>query len=112
MNDPLPLDELAALRFLKRVQERDLARTKRWIADAERREAERARGDQARPQAPDWLIEQGLNGRKPVYVHVGDCWSGKKRTNPITRDEARRALAENIDPCPQCRPDTALGVLE
>ncbi|WP_172629517.1 hypothetical protein [Streptomyces sp. NL15-2K] len=51
MNDP-GLPRLAMLRFLERVQERDLARTRRWIADEERREAERQRGIQARPLAP------------------------------------------------------------
>ncbi|MFF2192993.1 DUF6233 domain-containing protein [Streptomyces sp. NPDC058157] len=29
-----------------------------------------------------------------------------------TADTARRALAEGIPACPQCRPDTALGTLE
>lgn len=51
VNDP-GLPRLAMLRFLERVQERDLARTRRWIADEERREAERQRGIQARPLAP------------------------------------------------------------
>ncbi|MFC8124670.1 DUF6233 domain-containing protein [Streptomyces sp. NPDC057302] len=112
MNDPLPLDELAALRFLERVQERDLARTRRWITDAERREAERIRGEQARPPAPDWLIEQGLDGRAPVYVHVGGCHMAGKRSRGVTQDQARRALYEGVDACPHCRPDTELGVLE
>ncbi|MFF1399366.1 hypothetical protein ACFVZD_36905 [Streptomyces sp. NPDC058287] len=63
------IHQLDALRFLERVQERDLARTRRWIADAERREAERLHGEQARPPAPDWLIELGIgSGRAPVYV--------------------------------------------
>ncbi|WAZ27353.1 DUF6233 domain-containing protein [Streptomyces cinnabarinus] len=45
-----------------------------------------------------------------MYVHVGGCWSAKKRTRPITRDDARRLLTGNVAPCPQCRPDTALGM--
>jgi hypothetical protein len=40
-NDPR-VSRLALLRFLERVQERDLARTRKWIADEERREAERS----------------------------------------------------------------------
>lgn len=112
MNDRAPLTRLDLLRFLERVQERDLARTRGWITDEERSEAERIRGEQARPPAPDWLIEQGLGGRTAVYVHIGGCWSGRKRTEGITRDQARQALADGVDACPHCRPDTELGVLE
>ncbi|MEV2255946.1 DUF6233 domain-containing protein [Streptomyces sp. NPDC050147] len=100
------------LRFLERVQESDLARTRVWIADEERRETERIRGEQARPPAPDWVIEQGLGGRVPVYVHRGDCHMAGKRSRGADRDQARRTLAEGVDACPHCRPDTELGVLE
>lgn len=41
--------------------ERDLARTRRWIADEERRETERRHSIAARPPEPDWLTEQSLN---------------------------------------------------
>lgn len=112
MNDPAPLARLDLLRFLERVQVRDLARTRGWIVNEERREAERLRGEQARPPAPDWLIEQGLDGRAPVYVHVGGCHMAGKRSRGVTHDQARRALHESVDACPHCRPDTELGVLE
>lgn len=112
MNDPAPLTRLDLLRFLERVQERDLARTRRWIEDAESREAERIRGEQARPPSPDWLIEQGLDGRAPVYVHVGGCHMAGKRSRGVTQDQARRALYERVDACPHCRPDTDLGILD
>ena len=112
MNDPAP-SRLSLLRFLERVQERDLARTRRWIADEERREGERQHGLQARPPAPEWLIELGLNRHAaPVYVHAGDCWNAGKRSRPISRDQARRALADGVKACPQCQPDTALGMLD
>ncbi|MCX5052127.1 MULTISPECIES: DUF6233 domain-containing protein [unclassified Streptomyces] len=112
MNDPVP-SRLALLRFLERVQERDLARTRRWIADEERREGERQHGIQARPPAPEWLIELGLNRHTPpVYVHAGDCWNAGKRSRAISRDQARRALADGVKACPQCQPDTALGMLD
>ncbi|MER6420704.1 DUF6233 domain-containing protein [Streptomyces sp. NPDC001137] len=112
MNDPVP-SRLALLRFLERVQERDLARTRRWIADEERRESERQHGLQARPPAPEWLIELGLNRHTaPVYVHTGDCWNAGKRSRGISRDQARRALADGVKACPQCQPDTALGMLD
>ncbi|WP_338704291.1 DUF6233 domain-containing protein (plasmid) [Streptomyces sp. Q6] len=109
MNDPTRLD---LLRFLERVQEGDLARTRRWIAAEEQRQAERARGAAARPPEPDWLIEQGLTGRRAVYVHVGGCHMAGKRSAAASRGQARQALAAGVDACPHCRPDTALGVLE
>ncbi|MFD3574748.1 hypothetical protein [Streptomyces sp. NPDC058644] len=66
MNDSTSLTRLDLLRFLERVQLGDLERTRKWIADEERRQAERIRGEQARPPTPDWLIEQGLDGRAAV----------------------------------------------
>ncbi|MQY35417.1 hypothetical protein SRB17_33940 [Streptomyces sp. RB17] len=105
------------LRFARRVVEhqaaRQLALMDRWIADEERREAERQRRLTVRQAAPDWLIERGLNGRTTVYVHVGGCTSAGGRAKGISRDEAVHALTEgDVDPCPLCRPDTALGILE
>jgi hypothetical protein len=110
VNDLLP--DLPRLRTLETWLVLTLERVRRQIADAERREAERQRGIQARPPAPEWLIGQGLNGRAPVYVHVGDCWNAGKRSRGITRDQALRALADRVDPCPHCNPDTALGFME
>lgn len=103
---------LDLLRFLERVQEQDLARTRRWIADEERRAAERARGAAARPPQPDWLIERGLQKRRAVYVHVGSCHMAGKRSVAATQDQARQALTLGVDACPHCRPDTALGMIE
>lgn len=107
-----PPNRLAALHFLKRVQERDLARTRRWIAAEEQRQAEEQRAAQARPPAPDWLIEAGLSGRAAVYVHRGDCHLAGKRSRGATEEQARRALYDQVPACPHCRPDTALGVLD
>ncbi|MFF1447826.1 DUF6233 domain-containing protein [Streptomyces sp. NPDC058274] len=110
-----PPSKLELLHFARRVavqQARDkIAQIDRWIAAEERREAERRRGAEARPAVPDWLIEQGLSGRAPVYVHVGGCWSAKKRCRGVGRDQALRALADGVDACPHCRPDTELGYL-
>ncbi|WP_315887796.1 DUF6233 domain-containing protein [Streptomyces sp. P17] len=92
------------------MQQQDLERTRRWIADEERREAERQRGVAARPPDPDWLIEQSLSrDTPPVYVHVGGCYMAGRRSKGVTREQALRALADRVDPCPHCRPDTALG---
>lgn len=112
MNDH-PSSRLDLLRFLERVQQRDLDRTRRWIADEERRETERHRGEQRRPPAPDWIIEQGLNrDTPPVYVHVGGCHMVGKRSKPAVRAQALRALTDGVTPCPHCRPDTELGLLD
>jgi hypothetical protein len=111
VNDPGP-PRLALLRFLERGQERDLARTRRWNAQEEQREAERERGLAARPSAPDWLIERGLSKRKAVDVHVGGCWNAGSRSKGVEPDQALHALAEGVTARPQCRPDTALGILD
>ncbi|MDT0387848.1 DUF6233 domain-containing protein [Streptomyces dubilierae] len=112
MNDP-ESTRLTLLRFLEQVQERDLARTRRWIADEERRVAERQRGIERRPPAPDWLLELGLNRNAPaVQLHVGGCWNGGKRTRALSRDEALRALADGVKACTACRPDSELRFLD
>ena len=106
---------LDLLRFLEKVQVRDLQRTRDWIAAEERRTAyEGAQGPPASPPAPaEWLVEHGIGtGRPAVRVHVGTCWDTRTRCKPADRDAVRRALAEGVSACPQCRPDTALGVLE
>ncbi|MGQ4453196.1 DUF6233 domain-containing protein [[Kitasatospora] papulosa] len=106
------ISRLDLLRFLERVQERDLARTRQWIADEEQRQAEIA-ARQAPPPPPDWIVEQGIGaGRRIVAVHQGWCRMSGKRTQPITQDEALRLLGEDPErACQQCRPDTELGVL-
>ncbi|MFH9820223.1 DUF6233 domain-containing protein [Streptomyces sp. NPDC017230] len=43
-------------------------------------------------------------------VHAGGCWNAGKRSAGISRDEARRALAEGVPACSHCRPDTGLRV--
>jgi hypothetical protein len=47
-------------------------------------------------------------------VHVGDCWVAKKsgRVRGITREQAVEALRQQVPPCPHCRPDTELGLLD
>ncbi|WP_371749884.1 DUF6233 domain-containing protein [Streptomyces sp. NBC_01283] len=82
MNDPAPLTRVDLLHFL------------------------------ARPRNGSSCIEQGLDGRAAAYVHVGGCHMAGKRSKGITQDQARRALNEGVDDCPQCRPDAELGVLE
>ncbi|CAL9669679.1 DUF6233 domain-containing protein [Streptomyces sp. enrichment culture] len=103
---------LALLRFLERVQERDLSRTRRWIADEERREAERRVGEARRPPAPEFLIERGLDRKNIVALHTGQCWDPGKRTKPVTKEQAIEALRQQVPACTKCRPDTALGITD
>lgn len=111
VND-LPPD-LPRLRTLETWLLYTLDRVQRQIADAERREAERQRGEQARPAPPDWLLELGLNrSAPPVQLHVGDCWNSGKRRRDISRDDALRALADGVKACGACRPDSKLGYLD
>ncbi|MFD7184958.1 DUF6233 domain-containing protein [Streptomyces sp. NPDC059904] len=111
MNDS-SVPRLAMLRFARRIAVQQLEQIDRWIATEERRGAERRHGEQARPPAPDWLIEMGLGGRDPVYVHVGGCHMAGKRSRGAEWDQALRAVTEGVDACPHCRPDTELGVLD
>ncbi|MGW0536242.1 DUF6233 domain-containing protein [Streptomyces sp. NPDC003032] len=34
------------------------------------------------------------------------------RSKGVGRGQALRALADRVGPCPHCRPDTALGMLD
>lgn len=100
------------LHFLRRFQEQQLDVTLRWIADEERREAERRQGQQARPPQPAWILELGIGiGARPVQVHAGHCYAIGDRRRPITRDQALTALTGGVEACPHCRPDTDLGLL-
>jgi hypothetical protein len=111
------LSRLDALRFARRVVEqqavRQLALIDRWIAEEERREAERLQGAQMRPAPPEWLIQYGLNRTNVDAVHVGGCWAAKKsgRCRPATREQALDALRDQVPGCVHCRPDTALGLV-
>ncbi|MET7535733.1 DUF6233 domain-containing protein [Streptomyces sp. NPDC058293] len=110
MNDS-STPRLDMLRFARRIAVQQVEQIDRWIAAEERRETERRHGEQARPP-PDWLIETGLGGRDPVYVHVGGCHMAGKRSRGVDRDQALRKMTEGVAACPHCRPGTELGVLD
>ncbi|MFI6530529.1 DUF6233 domain-containing protein [Streptomyces uncialis] len=107
----LPPD-LPRLRTLETWLELTLREVRQRIADEERREAERARGAAARSPVPDWVVEGGIGAGPPVYVHIGGCHMAGPRSRGVARDQAVRALVDGVDACPQCRPDSALGVLD
>ncbi|GAA3371244.1 hypothetical protein GCM10020367_21120 [Streptomyces sannanensis] len=59
----------------------------------------------------EWKVEQmrTSDGPLPGRVHKGDChMDGKSVAIDIHR--ARVMLADGVDACPICRPDTALGI--
>jgi hypothetical protein len=106
---PPDLPRLRTLEIYLRVQ---LATVERLItAEEQRLAAEAARRPPLPP--PDWLVEHGIgDGRPAVRVHVGGCWDTRSRCKPAARDTIRRALADGVEACTHCRPDTALGVLD
>lgn len=83
----LPPD-LPRLRTLETWLALHLEQVRRAIVAAEEQEAERARGEMARPPQPDWLVELGIGrDRHPILVHVGGChMAGRGRTSgkPLT----------------------------
>ncbi|MFF3489655.1 DUF6233 domain-containing protein [Streptomyces sp. NPDC002701] len=49
-------------------------------------------------------------GRRPIEVHAGDCYTIGKRRRPVSRDEARRLLATGIRARSHCTRDTTLEI--
>ncbi|MFD6154474.1 DUF6233 domain-containing protein [Streptomyces sp. NPDC060243] len=47
--------------------------------------------------------------RRAILVHAGGCHLIGKRSRGIARDQALRALAEDVEACDHRRPDNALG---
>ncbi|MYQ61991.1 hypothetical protein GA0115242_100539 [Streptomyces sp. SolWspMP-5a-2] len=107
---------LELLQFTRRVVEQQarasLRQLDRWIADEERREAERRQAEEQRLPPPEWLIERGLDRSSLVAVRTGDCWDPGKRQMAATREQARDAIRQQVPACSKCRPDTWLGLLE
>lgn len=102
------------LRFLERVQERDLARTRRWIQNVQQLIAEQARR-RPPPPPPDWAVQYGVGGRAigPAMVHTAQCWTPGASMEGINRTQAIDALTrDGVPPCILCRPEKELGVLE
>ncbi|MFJ8348975.1 DUF6233 domain-containing protein [Streptomyces sp. NPDC094153] len=108
----LPPD-LPRLRTLETWLIYTLKRVRQEITDVERREAEQQRGIAARPPAPEWVLELGLNRDSlPITVHVGGCHMTGKRWRGVPREVAVRAITEGVPACGHCHPDTALGILD
>ncbi|MFF3740910.1 DUF6233 domain-containing protein [Streptomyces sp. NPDC002566] len=111
MTESRPPTCLKRLRIVRGFLQHQIAQVDDWIAEEERKAAERRRGIEARPPAPDWLVELSPGGRHPVQVHAGGCPPAGKRPRGVNREEALRRLAEGVPACGHCRPDTELGFL-
>ncbi|MFF9512319.1 DUF6233 domain-containing protein [Streptomyces sp. NPDC014724] len=47
------------------------------------------------------------------WVHLSDCRDADTYPKLLTRDEARTVLATGaVRPCPYCRPETSLGLID
>ncbi|MGA4867225.1 DUF6233 domain-containing protein [Streptomyces lavendulocolor] len=67
----------------------------------------------APPAPPPYRIQRGLDAaRVPVKVHVGTCVLAGKGAAGVSAEAARRAVAEQVEACSVCRPDTELGALD
>ncbi|GGX40927.1 DUF6233 domain-containing protein [Streptomyces noursei] len=109
MSESLPPD-LPRLRTLETWLQLTLDQVRQAIAIAQQREAQQQRA--APPPPPDWVVQLSIGAEgQPIAVHAGGCRSAGKRTRPVSRDQAMRALVEGLEACVLCRPDTELGIL-
>ncbi|MFI9810180.1 DUF6233 domain-containing protein [Streptomyces sp. NPDC052301] len=83
---------------------RQPADTDRWTVDEGRRGEERQQDEVARPAAPEWLLELGLNSDHAVYIHRGGCWNAGKRSRGTDETTVRQALVGGGAPCSRCQP--------
>ncbi|TBO57533.1 hypothetical protein EYS09_22240 [Streptomyces kasugaensis] len=107
----LPSD-LTRLQTLETWLQISLDRVRRQIAATER-EATAQRHAAMPPPRPEWEVQLGI-GRDghPIALHVGGCRAAGRRSRPVDRDQALRALVEGVEACMLCRPDTELGLLD
>lgn len=111
MFDDLPPD-LERLHTLRVWHAMWLARIDRKIAQVTRRQAEEEHGRRTKPAVPEWIVELGIGaGRPPAQLHRGNCYMAGKRRRTVSREEARRLLADGTTACTHCRPDTGLGII-
>lgn len=108
----LPPD-LPRLRTLRTWYAMWLGRIDQAIQAAEQEQAAQQRLEQEQADAaPDWIVELGIGqGAPPVDVHIGGCHMAGKRRRTISREQAVELLAQGVNPCTHCRPDTELGIL-
>ncbi|MFB6560237.1 DUF6233 domain-containing protein [Streptomyces sp. NPDC056400] len=65
------------------------------------------------PSPTESLIENGIDVRPPpIRVHIGNCRDTRSRYLPVERGDTHRTLADRMEACLQCRPDSTLGLLD
>ncbi|MFF7551024.1 DUF6233 domain-containing protein [Streptomyces canus] len=70
-------------------------------------------GRRSRPRPPEWVFEIGIGtGKPPVQVHAGTCHMIGSRRRSVSRDAARRLLADGLRACTHCQPDTQLHIID
>ncbi|MEU9927301.1 DUF6233 domain-containing protein [Streptomyces anulatus] len=113
----LPPD-LDRLRILETWLVLSLRRVREQIAAVERparpERASRppAAARPARPRrtpTPDWGISTAGIGAPVAEIHRGDCFAGGKPLQPISTERARAELADGVQACGVCRPDSVLN---
>ncbi|MEU0398375.1 DUF6233 domain-containing protein [Streptomyces sp. NPDC006208] len=111
MSEDLPPDR-ERLRVLEIYLALTLDRVRAQIAYLDQQAAVR-RGSDLPALVPDWVLERGIGqGAPPLAVHVGGCHTAGKRVHTIGRSQALKALADGVEACSHCRPDTGLGLLD
>jgi hypothetical protein len=69
----------------------------------------------ARLQRPTGFVidrHRTPDGPEPASVHLGDCNLTSSIARPVSAERARAAIADGLEACAICRPDTELGILE
>ncbi|MFD3641539.1 DUF6233 domain-containing protein [Streptomyces griseus] len=61
-----------------------------------------------RERTPDWGISSADIGAPVAEIHRGDCFTGGAM-QPLSAERARAELADGVQPCGVCRPETVLG---
>ncbi|MGA5421148.1 DUF6233 domain-containing protein [Streptomyces lavendulocolor] len=114
MSDPLPSpyppddERLAAIEAYLTVQIMHVRQQR--AAKARQREIQQRA---APPAPPPYRIQRSLDAtRTPVRVHIGTCALAGRGAAGASAETARRALAEQVEACSVCRPDTELGIID
>ncbi|MGQ4513720.1 DUF6233 domain-containing protein [Streptomyces sp. DW26H14] len=113
----LPPD-VPRLQTLERQLRIWLGHVEQALAAAEQAELEQQRQERAaelaRLPAGDWILSSPRSRPgSPGWLHTGECWENRPGMVAIARDQALRVLADGAArPCPSCRPDRELRVLE
>ncbi|MFE9701560.1 DUF6233 domain-containing protein [Streptomyces sp. NPDC006270] len=61
-----------------------------------------------RAPTPDWGISSVGVGAPVAEIHRGDCFAGGMALRPISAERARAELADGVQACGVCRPETVL----